>query len=267
MTPSRFRRWASRLRSPGSRDELGTRVTELQRRVDRLSGELLASPYTAEPLLMTDGDGRRVIGYSAAARTDSTVYRGFEDLFRGPEQRVAALQRTYLPLFASRQGVVDIGCGRGEFLDLLRDAGVGARGVDPDAGMVGRSREKGHEVAHGDGNSFLASQPDGSLGAIFSAQVIEHLSYTELTRFFELSRQKLEPGGLLVAETMNPHSLAAFKLFWVDPTHVAPIFPEVAVALCRLHGFSSARVVFPDGVDELERDRVEQFVYAVVATR
>ena len=75
----------------------------------------------------------------------------------------------------------------------------------------------------------------------------------KLLRFFALARRKLGPAGVLVVETVNPHSIPAMKTFWVDPTHEKPVFPEVALALCRLHGFGSARVVFPNGTGDLER--------------
>jgi SAM-dependent methyltransferase len=247
---------------------LEARVDEMQRRLEWLSNELSVSPYTAEPLRTTDELGRPAIGYSVSeADSSPDVYRGFEDLFRGPESLVRERQRAYLPAIGTRQPVLDVGCGRGEFLDLLRDAGVTGKGVDSDGGMVRRSREKGHDVTQEDALAYLDAQQDGSLGAVFSAQVIEHLKNDELLHFFELSRRKLARGGVFIAETVNPHSMAAFKLFWLDPTHVMPIFPEVAVALCRLHGFASAVVTFPNGIGALERDRLEQVVYAVVAAR
>jgi len=104
-----------------------------------------------------------------------------------------------------------------------------------------------------------------SLGAIFSAQVIEHLQYEELLQFLHLARRKLMPGGVLIAETVNPHSYRAMKTFWVDLTHQKPIFPEVLAALCQLEGFSSARVVFPLGTGQLEADRRTEGEYAIVA--
>lgn len=264
----RLRRLARLPASSDALEALGARVDELRRRVDWIANELAVSPYTAQPLRTTDDRGGPAIGYRAdPAGGPTDVYRGFEDLFRGPEDLVRERQRAYLPAIGTRAPVLDVGCGRGEFLDLLRDAGIDAKGVDTDAGMVERSREKGHDVEHGDANAYLESQPDEAFGAVFSAQVIEHLPYRKLLRFFELAHRKLAPDGVLIAETVNPHSMAAFKLFWLDPTHELPIFPEVAVALCRLHGFSSAVVTFPNGEGELARDRVEQVVYAVTATR
>jgi len=75
--------------------------------------------------------------------------------------------------------------------------------------------------------------------------VIEHLSYDELLRFLTLAHRKLRPGGILIAETVNPHSLSAFKTFWVDPTHVSPIFPEVAAALAVCTILPPQRSCFP----------------------
>ena len=133
--------------------------------------------------------------------------------------------------------------------------------------MVGRSREKGHEVEQADGLEYLAAQPDASFGVIFAAQVIEHLPYERLLGFLRLAERKLKPDGLLIAETVNPHPLNAFKAFWLDLTHAQPIYPEVAVTLCRLHGFGSAHVFFPGGSGDYEEDRREQPAYAVVASR
>ena len=114
---------------------------------------------------------------------------------------------------------------------------------------------------------WLAAQPEMSLGAIFSAQVIEHLSSTDLTRLFELAERALKPGGVLIAETVNPHPIASFKAFWVNLTHTSPIFPEVAVVLCGLAGFGSAEVVFPLGGGQLDEDRWTQGEYAVIARK
>jgi hypothetical protein len=93
------------------------------------------------------------------------------------------------------------------------------------------------------------------------------MSYDQLVRFLELSLRKLQPGGLLIAETVNPHSMSALKTFWVDPTHEHPLFPEVAMALCRITGFESGFVFHPNGSGNVEADRYYEGEYAVVATR
>ena len=117
----------------------------------------------------------------------------------------------------------------------------------------------------GDGIEHLERQPETSLGAVTAIHVVEHLPPEQLERFFAAARRALEPGGLLVVETINPHSLAAFKTFWVDPTHRGPIFPEVARALALIHGFESAKIVHPRGSGDAERDRREVTEYALVA--
>ncbi len=152
--------------------------------------------------------------------------------------------------------MLDVGCGRGEFLTLLAGEGIAARGVDSDAGMVAHCRALGLEVEQGDVNEHLAGLPDGSLGTIFSAQVIEHLPHEQLRRLLELSLRKLAPGGLFIAETVNPHRISSLKTFWVDLTHQHPIFPEVALAICAIAGFQSA-YVFAPGFDSFERARFD----------
>jgi glycosyltransferase involved in cell wall biosynthesis/SAM-dependent methyltransferase len=249
--------------------ELVDRVSSNEDSLDRLDSE--AHPrFFVEPGLLSliEGDKGSTIGYSNGrpGADPDDVYTGFEAVFRGSESRVADLQRVYLGLLGNRSPVLDFGCGRGEFLDLLAEAGVPARGVDIDAAMVERAREKGHDVEHADGIEYLAAQPDATFGVIFAAQVIEHLPYQSLLEFLTLAERKLEPGGLLISETVNPHPLNAFKAFWLDLTHERPIYPEVAITLCRLHGFSSARVFFPAGTGDYETDRLEQPAYSVVAS-
>jgi glycosyltransferase involved in cell wall biosynthesis/SAM-dependent methyltransferase len=249
--------------------ELVDRVSSNEDSLDRLDSEAHPSFFVEPGLLsLIEGDKGSTIGYSnGRPGTDpDDVYTGFEAVFRGPESRVTDLQRVYLGLLGNRAPVLDFGCGRGEFLDLLAEGGVPARGVDIDAAMVERAREKGHEVEHADGIEYLAAQPDATFGVIFAAQVIEHLPYQQLLEFLTLAEKKLKPGGLLISETVNPHPLSAFKAFWLDLTHERPIYPEVAITLCRLHGFGSARVFFPTGTGDYETDKLEQPAYAVVAS-
>jgi SAM-dependent methyltransferase len=230
---------------------------------------LFAVPYMADPsrFLGTDEHGRDRLGYRAEpGPRPRGFYLGFEDVFRGPETLIRDRQRPYLSLLRTRSAVVDLGCGRGEMLDLLREAGVPARGIDPDADMVRHCRDKGHAVDQVDALAFLRGQPLQSLPAVFSAQVIEHLTFADLKELLELGRSRLQPGGVFVAETVNPHALEAFKTFHTDLTHERPIFPEVALSLFQLAGFEEAYVLFPLGSGDLDRDRRSQGEYAVVAT-
>jgi 2-polyprenyl-3-methyl-5-hydroxy-6-metoxy-1,4-benzoquinol methylase/glycosyltransferase involved in cell wall biosynthesis len=194
-------------------------------------------------------------------------YRRFEDLFRGSEETITERQRVYLPLLRDHAPVLDVGCGRGELLELLRGEDITARGVDLDAGMVARCTEKGLDVTLQDGVEALEAAQDASLGAVICAQVIEHLPYETFHRFFALAAQKLRPGGVLIAETVNPHAQVALKHFWLDLTHEQPVFPEVALATAGLAGFSKAYIFHPGGSGDAEVDRPRCGDYALVATR
>jgi SAM-dependent methyltransferase len=173
----------------------------------------------------------------------------------------------YLDVFANCDWVLDVGCGRGEFLDALREAGIRGRGVDLDSTMVARCREKGHDVQLADAASYLRGLDDDSVPGIFAAQVIEHLSADQLTELLALAHTKLAPGGIVVFETVNPHSPAALKAFWTDTTHHHPLFPEVTLALSRLAGFHAGEILFRDDTGDFDRDIYVNRDYAVVARK
>jgi glycosyltransferase involved in cell wall biosynthesis len=245
-------------------------LAELSRKttaVDELVAAGQAEPFMADERLRPRS--HPALGSTLGFRADAMPgrgYRGFEDLFRGSEEMIRDRQRVYLDLVGEQAPVLDAGCGRGEFLDLLAERGIEFRAVDLDPAMVARCREKGHKgVEQGDLVDFLEAAPAGSFGAIFSAQVAEHLKPARLQRFLQLGLSRLRPGGLFVVETVNPHSPAAMKTFWVDPTHVHPLFPETMLALCQLAGYEEGDVFAPEGSGEWERDRTRAGEYALVA--
>ena len=106
---------------------------------------------------------------------------------------------------------------------------------------------------------------DASFGAIFSSQLVEHLPASRLAELLEIARAKLVPGGVFIAETVNPHSPGTLKAFWVDPTHQHPLFPESMLALCRLTGFEAAKIMFPLGSGDAAADLRTCAEYAVIA--
>jgi 2-polyprenyl-3-methyl-5-hydroxy-6-metoxy-1,4-benzoquinol methylase len=151
-------------------------------------------------------------------------YARFAERFRGSEEYVKEGQRFYLPLFAGRREVLDIGCGRGEFLELLREFGVPSRGIDLSQESVDLCRAKGLQAERADLFTYLADLPESSLDGIFSAQVVEHLPPGRLPEMIRLAATRLERGGVLVLETPNPECLAIFAShFYLDPTHARPI--------------------------------------------
>lgn len=252
-------------------DDLIGAVESLRRRtapVETIGAELHAVPYVADRAFdRFESPVGEVTGYRtlAADINGSSPYAAFEDLFRGPAERVTELQRPYLALVADHQPVLDVGCGRGEFLALLAAEGVEARGVDSDPGMIARCQARGLNATLGDANDHLESVEDRTLGTVFCAQVIEHLPVNDLRRLIDVSLRKLKPGGLFIAETVNPHSIPALKTFWVDLTHQHPVFPEVALGLCAIAGFCPA-YVFAPGHASYELAKFESTSYAVVAS-
>ena len=135
----------------------------------------------------------------------------------------------YLEYFANKTRVIDMGCGRGEMLELLKEKGVPVKGIDGDAESVAICKSKGLDAEEADLFQWLRSQPDGAYEVLFCSQVIEHLPPLELPQFIRDCAAKLEKGGVLILETPNPECLAIFAThFYLDPTHHRPVPPILA---------------------------------------
>jgi 2-polyprenyl-3-methyl-5-hydroxy-6-metoxy-1,4-benzoquinol methylase len=181
-------------------------------------------------------------------------YFGFEERFRGSAEDIKERQRVYVEYFKDSDQVLDIGCGRGEFLELLAEMGIRASGVDFDLDMVLYCQEKGLDVVNADAFAYLSSIPDASLGGIFAAQVIEHLEANRIIELVQLSQRKLRPGGALILETPNPTCLAVFaRSFYMDFSHVKPIHPEAVRFLFESAGFNKIEVHFSASVEACMR--------------
>ncbi len=246
--------------------ELAARQNVTDDHVRRLDVEAAARPYQSDPdaLIVAGPDGRRTLGYDG----DSMVGRGyasFEDLFRGDVSFIAERMHPYVEVLRGHEPVLDIGCGRGELLQLLAGAGIAARGVDIDAGMVERCRTAGLDVTAQDALQALRAAAPQSLGAVTAIEVIEHFSPEAVAELAREAARVLVPGGVLLLETVNPHSPGALKAFWLDLTHVRPIYPESLLFLVRDCGFDRARVMFLDEDDDLDVNLRQRGEYAVVA--
>jgi O-antigen chain-terminating methyltransferase len=210
-------------RELAARREDGRRIAEVDERLMRLERRGptgVAATVAAQP--------------GAAAIPD---YFAFESRMRGATETVRERQRVYVADVRDAAPVLDVGCGRGEFLALLRDAGIEARGVDADGDMVAFARGEGLEVEQADAIAYLERLEDDSLGAVFAAQVVEHLPPPVLVRLLELAHAKLRAGGLLIAETINPLSPLALRSYFSDLTHAQPLVPETLALLARQAGF------------------------------
>ena len=188
---------------------------------------------------------------------DSHKYVGFEDQFRGSPDDIRRRVMDYLPIFQEASEVIDVGCGRGEFLGLLREHRITARGVDVNPAMVDVCREQGLDAATGDALTYLRSQPDGSLGGLFAAQVVEHLEPRYLTQLLDAAFDKLRPGAPIVLETINPACwFAFFESYIRDLTHVRPVHPDTLRYLVIASGFQEVvvryRAPYPES-DKLQR--------------
>ena len=231
-------------------------LVSLKREVERL-GVPSASP-AAHPASGAAGGERGPDRSSRSAAftpsLDAYKYVGFEDQFRGSRDAIRARFESYLPLFEGRSAVLDVGCGRGEFLDLLKASGVSARGIDLNHEMAEVCRARGLDVSEADAVGHLSTLDDASLDGIFSAQVVEHLQPGYLLRFLELAFVKLRPGGRLVLETLNPACWVAFFESYIrDITHVWPLHPETLKYLVVASGFTKATIEFRSPVPQQDR--------------
>ena len=180
----------------------------------------------------------------------------FENRFRGSTDEIRARVAAYLPQFEGASDVLDVGCGRGEFLDLLREQGISATGVDINHDMVELCRARGLEVVQGDALAHLEQLDDGALGGLFAAQVVEHLEPSRLLAFIDAAHRKLRPGAPLALETINVASWSAFFRSYVrDITHVRPVHPETLQFLVGTAGFRNAQIVYRSPYPEEERLR------------
>jgi O-antigen chain-terminating methyltransferase len=177
-------------------------------------------------------------------------YFAFESRMRGDSGEIRARQARYVEDFRDAAPVLDLGCGRGEFLALLGEAGIEARGIDADADMVAYARGEGLDVDQGDALAALGQLDDGSLGGVFAAQLLEHLPPPALVRLLELAARKLRPGGVLVAETINPLSPLALRNYFADLTHAQPLVPETLELLARQAGFAEVEKRFLNEPEE-----------------
>jgi SAM-dependent methyltransferase len=188
---------------------------------------------------------------SAVPSSEALSYVGFEDRFRGSEEEILQRQQDYVQYFGGQADVVDIGCGRGEFLELLRQHGIRARGVDVNAEMVELCRSRGLEATHADARDYLRSQADQSLGGLIALQVVEHLQPAYLAELLSLGYDKLRPGATMVLETINPACwVAFFESFIRDLTHVKPIHPETLQYMLQASGFSDVQIVYRSPIAE-----------------
>ena len=218
--------------SAAAREQAERLVRELEERLARLERRAPAAGGTSVPVT--------VAAQPAAASVPD--YFAFESRMRGSVDSIRDRQRLYVDVLRDAAPVLDAGCGRGELLGLLREAGVEARGIDADSDMVAYARGDGLDVEQADLVEYLQAAADASLGSIFMGQVVEHLPAPTLVQTFQLAAAKLRPGGVLIAETINPLSPIALRNYFADLTHAQPLVPETLELLARQSGFAETEI-------------------------
>ena len=211
------------------------------------------------------------------------LYASFEDQFRGSREEISRRLQVYIPFLKEAritEGVLDVGCGRGEWLQLLHSEGIEARGVDRNRVFIEACRSAGLNVIEEDALNYLRSQPDNSLSAITAIHFVEHVPFETLIAVVDEIRRTLKPGGLLIAETPNPENFMVGSCnFYADPTHRNPIPSETLKFLLESRGLHCKEVLKLrpweeakiDGDSELVSRFNEYFYsapdYGIVATK
>ena len=174
---------------------------------------------------------------------DDALYISLEDHFRGDKATVHQRQMEYLPyishIVSDQFPLIDLGCGRGEWLQVLKENHVSARGIDSNTACVAECTENGLSASLGELLDTLTQLPDGSCGSITMFQVLEHLPFDVVVNVLRESRRVLIPGGVFIGEVPNSETLrVGASTFWIDPTHQRPLFPAVLAFLASSVGFS-----------------------------
>lgn len=175
------------------------------------------------------------------------IYAAFEDRFRGEREEIKKRLEVYLPIIRENgivRDVVDLGCGRGEWLELMRDSGIAAIGIDHNAVFLQRCRELGLNAIEGDALLYLRGLPAGSLSLVTGFHIVEHVPFKELVLMVDEIRRVLRPGGIVILETPNPENfIVGSCAFYTDPTHRNPIPSSTLQFLLQMRGFTRTEVL------------------------
>ena len=178
-----------------------------------------------------------------------TFYIEFEDKFRGTREDIKQKLKVYLPYVQTLPfkkqyiNAIDIGCGRGEWLEILREQDIQAKGVDLNGVMVSITKELGLDAINYDAINYLKTQPDDTFSFITGFHIIEHLSFESLMDLFKESYRTLQKGGMIIFETPNSRNiLVSASDFYLDPTHINPLHPATLSFIASQNSFSDAKV-------------------------
>lgn len=263
----------------GKEDLLQHRLANIE---NQLPGQGSEQSITTDQLTRKDTQ-------DVAQKEYDDFYLAFESLFRGQREEIKRRLEVYIPYLApiaqdpvkARPIIIDVGCGRGEWLELLSEREFPALGVDLNQTMVSHCLQGGLLARCADAIELLKEQVPGTVGAVTGFHLIEHLPFEKLLALFDAAKQALRPGGVLIFETPNPENLKVGACnFYFDPTHRHPIVPQVAEFIAKQRGFSSAEILrlhpYPDNHRLHGGSEIEELInkelfgpqdYAVIAVK
>ena len=224
-------------------DELGRQVHEREREFRSPQSEAAGRLEPVEAAIRNSSVESISAGFEQ-------LYAAFEDRFRGARDDIKQRVSVYLP-FVQDAGVgttdapvLDVGCGRGEWLELLADNGLVGHGIDLNGAMVAECEARGLEVQQADALTYLGKCDANSVGAVTGMHVIEHLTFDSCIALFEEALRVLRPGGLVVFETPNPENILVGSCsFYLDPTHKRPLPPEMIRFVAEASGFVDIEIL------------------------
>lgn len=237
---------------------LGGRQASFDQQLLNYRQDLLEQERRLRVLLETPAkspSGKADVRAEAVARQElehiyDRFYTLFEDSFRGTYDDIKGRVAIYIPYVISAGAgtpvapVLDIGCGRGEWLQLLKDRGLAGRGIDFNNSSVARCHELGLDVTMADALEYLRAQKAESIGAVTAFHVAEHLPFPQILRLFDEVRRVLKPEGMFIMETPNPENLIVGACtFWNDPTHQQPLPPEPMRFVMENRGFTRVEIL------------------------
>ncbi len=235
------------------RGEVGANAAQLQDNIGALTANLATQGEDLKRAMVLAEQTSRSIAQIEALRRSPTferIYESFEDRLRGSRDEIVKRLGVYRPIIEKlppeikARKAVDLGCGRGEWLEIMKEMGLDACGVDINAGIVGHNLKRGLNVVEMDLLDYLRQQSDGSLGVVTAFHVVEHLPLELRLQLIKEAARVLAPNGIVVFETPNPENLIVGSCdFYLDPTHQSPIVPLQMMTLMQTLGFPEVKIL------------------------
>jgi len=227
-------------------------VLELIEKIDKLPEDQLRQQeeFMLSVFRAINGPDKEPVILPQSVERESTAsfdYFKFENHFRGPREHVKKTLKQYMYYLSNKKHVIDLGCGRGELLELISEYNISAVGVDISREFVDWCNFNGHKAILGDAIDYLASVEENTTDAITGIQLAEHLDFDKLLELCSLAYKKLADGGVFIMETPNPSCLSIYaNAFYLDPTHNKPVHPLLLKYIIENAGFSKVELVFSE---------------------